>query len=117
MSTVQFLRSIWEIQERILIFRIKMQSNFERKNVVKYLNLLLFTFIIVFLIGLLTFRYLFNQDWVDSFYYTVTFGISAESISETKSQKLFLAFYFLIAGFLFVAVASHLIEHIMDVVD
>lgn len=92
-------------------------SSSQRKNILKYLNLFLFAFITVFAIGLLTFRYLFNQNWVDSFYYTVTFGITAESISQTQSQKLFLSFYFLIAGFLFVAVASHLIEHIMDIFD
>lgn len=88
-----------------------------RRNTVYYLNLLLIIFIIIFIIGLLTFRYGFNQNWINSIYYTLTFGITAGDIIQTDAQRLFVAFYFIIVGFLFVAVASHLIEHIMDFLD
>lgn len=86
-------------------------------KVKKLLIWIVVLFIIVFLIGIIGFKYFFNLDWHDAFYHaaltTSTLGVDVEN--KTRSQKYFIAIYALVSGILFISLISAFIDHIVDV--
>lgn len=77
--------------------------------------------VIIFIIGIIGFRYFFNTDWVDAFFQTglatSTLGLSATSVAETNSQKLFLVIYALTSSIIFLGVAAHIVAEFIRMHD
>ena len=71
---------------------------------------LFFLLLLVFIIGLIGFRILFNFGWVDAFHNTAvtmsTLGIHSECNVETDNQKIFVGIYALISGALYLSIIS-----------
>lgn len=77
--------------------------------------------IIIFIIGIIGFRFFFDVGWVDAFFQTgiatSTLGLSATSVAKTNSQKLFLVIYALISAVLFLGIATHIISELIRMHD
>lgn len=86
-----------------------------QKSVLDYLIVLIIIFIVVFTLGIFVFHHYFHQDWANSIYHTATFGLKADSIIINDRQKLFISFYIIFAGLIFVAIASNLLGHIVNI--
>lgn len=73
-------------------------------------------FLVLLFIGMIGFRYLVGTDWVDAFYNaSVHFsGSDHKAILTTPAQKIFVATYGMIAGFLFVGLAVFVIDQLVD---
>ena len=63
------------------------------------LRIVIILIILVFIIGILGFHYFFDQEWIDSFYYTsVTMSsLSLEIKPENNSQKIFVSLFSLLS--------------------
>ena len=77
--------------------------------------------LIIFIIGIIGFRFFFNVGWIDAFFQTglatSTLGLSATSVAETNSQKLFLVIYALTSSIIFLGIASHLVSEFIRMHD
>jgi len=77
--------------------------------------------LIIFIIGIIGFRFFFDVGWVDAFFQTglatSTLGLSATSVAETNSQKLFLVIYALTSSIIFLGIASHLVSDFIRMHD
>lgn len=76
---------------------------------------------IIFVIGIIGFRFFFDVNWIDAFFQTglatSTLGLSATSVAETDSQKLFLVIYALTSSIIFLGIASHLVSEFIRMHD
>lgn len=82
-----------------------------------YLLVLIVSFVLVLSIGWVGFRYIIRDSWIRSFYYASTLGLIIDPKSlVTGDQLLFASFYFLLAGFVFVAVAGAVISNMIGTV-
>jgi len=77
--------------------------------------------LVIFIIGIIGFRFFFNVGWIDAFFQTglatSTLGLSATSVAETNSQKLFLVIYALTSSIIFLGIASHLVSEFIRMHD
>lgn len=99
----------------------KKQNDVVKKKKRDILVISLILFIVVILVGAFFYRYLFEMSWIDSFYSASTvistLSLSGENASRTNSQKIFIIIYALVAGILFITIASHVIEEIIDMYE
>ncbi len=87
------------------------------RRIKRLLIFLLVSFVVVLGVGMLGFRYIVGTDWLDSFYNSsLHFSGSGPDmkIVGTK-QKLFVSFYGIIAGLVFVGLAVYAIDAIVDI--
>ena len=84
------------------------------KRLLKWIVIL---FVVVFLFGVIGFRYLFDLNWHDAIYHaaltTSTLGVEIDE--KTTTQKYFIAIYALMSGILFISLISAFIDHIVDI--
>ena len=82
---------------------------------------LLLILIIIFIIGIIGFRILFEVGWIDASYQTAmatsTLGLSATSVAETDSQKLFIGVLAIVSAILFIGIGTHLVSEIIRMHD
>lgn len=67
----------------------------------------------IFLIGVLGFRFLFDESWVDSFFYaatcTSTIGLIPQDKIKDNPQKIFISVYVLVASCIFLVLAGYIV--------
>lgn len=80
----------------------------------KYIYLILFI-ILIYLIGVIGFKSLFNKSWIDTFYDTsiVTTTLGLPKI-KTNSQKIFITVYSVVSLLLLLGISSYLIQSIIS---
>lgn len=90
-----------------------MSSGNKTADLRQYITVLTFSFFLIFFVGLLGFRNVFEEDWPTAIYHTSTFGLNTETTVKKDDEKIFASFFTLFAGFLFVAVAAHIVGDIL----
>lgn len=82
---------------------------------------LLVVLVIIFVLGILGFKYFFEVDWIDAGFQTAiatsTLGLSATSIANTNGQKIFLAVFALVSAIMFIGIGTHLISEVIRMYD
>lgn len=73
-------------------------------------------FLGLLLIGMIGFRYIVGTNWIDAFYNASLHFAGADTQAKitTTPQKIFVALYALVAGFLFVGLAVFVIDQVVD---
>lgn len=85
-------------------------------------NILLVSVILFFLItfiGTMGYRYLFDMTWLDAIYSAVLVlsTLSVEGRIGTPIQKIFIMIYSLIAGVIYITIATYSIETILEIYE
>jgi len=87
------------------------------RNIIVSTVIIVVSFIIVGVIGLMGFAYIFGLSWLDAFHNSAMYisGMGPIAEAQTTSQKVFASFYSLLGGFLFLGIAIYLIDEIVDI--
>lgn len=89
----------------------------QQRNIVFSLVMIVVLFIIIFIIGLLGFKYYFGSNFIDSIHNTSMYisGMGPITEAKTTSQKLFASFFSIVGGLFFLAVVVLFIDQIVDI--
>jgi hypothetical protein len=85
-------------------------------------NVLVFSlilFVVVTFIGILGYRYLFGMEWFDSIYSAVVVlsTLSLEGRIGTPAQRIFIMFYSFVAGIVYLTIATHAIQELIQLYE
>lgn len=88
------------------------------RNILLSVTIIVISFIIVGVIGILGFMYIFGLGWLDSFHNSAMYitGMGPLAEAETNAQKVFASLYSILGGFLFLGIAVYLVDEIVDIV-
>lgn len=89
----------------------------QQRNIVFSLVMIVVLFIIIFIIGLLGFKYYFGSNFIDAIHNTSMYisGMGPITEAKTTSQKLFASFFSIVGGLFFLAVVVLFIDQIVDI--
>ena len=90
----------------------------QQRNIVFSVVMIFVLFVIIFIIGLLGFRYFFGTNLIDSIYNTSMYisGMGPITGAQNTSQKLFASFFSIVGGLFFLAIVVLFIDQIANIV-
>lgn len=91
-----------------------LQKGFRKNRILHAVGIMVLAFLIIFVIGVMGFKYIFGMTMTDSVFNTAL-SISNLDISHyaiTKKEKAFLGLYSLIGSILFISLASTIVAYI-----
>lgn len=92
-----------------------MANPLARKKIQKLIIFILMLMVFLVAIGFIAYRYFFNSSSIDAFFYSVmTITTVAQKPNErTSAEKIFTAFYALIASLLFLSLVASVVSLIV----
>ncbi len=91
-------------------------KNEKKERLIKALFIMLFTFILLIIIGIVGFVYLFNTDALTALLYStlILTGIDLETDPLTSGQKWFIIFYSIVSIIIFLSIANVTLQYMMS---